>query len=298
MKYLLVACTALLLMSCQNSNTEDSYTIDGTVPGMADGTEIMVYQVNPTTNQPAVIDTVTVSNGSFTAEFPNSNTRVINYFSVTGKGNVAYFPENQDLKAVIYTDSIQASYVSGSPQNDSYTDFTKRIRQIGEERQMLATNYRSAQQSGDGQLMRQYQQQNADLAEQEKIYKSKFIAEHGNSIFSVMLISEMLNRKELNAIEAKDALAKMSPELQESAMAAKIRATLENMSAADVGAKAPSFSAKTPEGTELALKDAMGKYTIIDFWASWCKPCRRENPNVVKVYEKYHDKGLNIISVS
>ena len=42
----------------------------------------------------------------------------------------------------------------------------------------------------------------------------------------------------------------------------------------------------------------MGKVTIIDFWAAWCKPCREENPNVVKVYNKYHDKGLNIISVS
>jgi thiol-disulfide isomerase/thioredoxin len=70
------------------------------------------------------------------------------------------------------------------------------------------------------------------------------------------------------------------------------------MSVSDIGAKAPEFSAPTPEGTELALNDALGKYTIIDFWASWCKPCRRENPNVVRVYEKYHDKGLNIISVS
>ena len=42
----------------------------------------------------------------------------------------------------------------------------------------------------------------------------------------------------------------------------------------------------------------MGKITIIDFWASWCKPCRLENPNVVRVYNKYHDKGLNIIGVS
>jgi thiol-disulfide isomerase/thioredoxin len=46
------------------------------------------------------------------------------------------------------------------------------------------------------------------------------------------------------------------------------------------------------------LKDAMGEYTIIDFWASWCGPCRKENPNVVRVYNNYHDKGLNIISVS
>ncbi|HAV55900.1 MAG TPA: peroxiredoxin, partial [Aequorivita sp.] len=66
----------------------------------------------------------------------------------------------------------------------------------------------------------------------------------------------------------------------------------------EVGSLAPNFSAPTPTGEMMSLKDALGKYTIIDFWASWCRPCRIENPNVVKVYNKYHDKGLNIISVS
>src|SRR5699024_4905664 len=65
-----------------------------------------------------------------------------------------------------------------------------------------------------------------------------------------------------------------------------------------IGEKAPDFEGPTPEGEMLSLEEAKGKYTLIEFWAAWCRPCRIENPNLVKVYDEYHDKGFNIIGIS
>ena len=77
-------------------------------------------------------------------------------------------------------------------------------------------------------------------------------------------------------------------------MAARIRA-LEGV---EVDAVAPNFMLPTPEGKEIALYEVKGKLKIIDFWASWCGPCRMENPNMVKLYNDFKEKGLVVVSVS
>ena len=69
-------------------------------------------------------------------------------------------------------------------------------------------------------------------------------------------------------------------------------------SATAIGAVAPDLAFENPDGKVLKLSDLRGKYVLIDFWASWCGPCRKENPNVVKLYKQYHDKGFEVYSVS
>jgi thiol-disulfide isomerase/thioredoxin len=78
----------------------------------------------------------------------------------------------------------------------------------------------------------------------------------------------------------------------------KILQRIELLQALEKGAVAPNFSLNTPEGETLSMHEIPGKVKIIDFWASWCYPCRKENPFMVKLYEKYHEKGLEIIGVS
>ena len=77
-----------------------------------------------------------------------------------------------------------------------------------------------------------------------------------------------------------------------------VAARIQALEGVDVNAIAPDFTLQTPEGEDVALYDVKGKLKIIDFWASWCGPCRMENPNMVKLYAEFKDKGLSVISVS
>lgn len=80
--------------------------------------------------------------------------------------------------------------------------------------------------------------------------------------------------------------------------AGKLENEMRRKRALMVGGEAPDFSGQSPDGETIKLSDLRGKVVLIDFWASWCGPCRRENPNVVKMYNKYHDKGFEILGVS
>lgn len=66
----------------------------------------------------------------------------------------------------------------------------------------------------------------------------------------------------------------------------------------DIGKQAPDFELPNPEGKLVKLSDNLGKYLLVDFWAAWCGPCRRENPNIVRVYNKYKEKGFGVLGVS
>lgn len=95
---------------------------------------------------------------------------------------------------------------------------------------------------------------------------------------------------------AKQFVAEFKEELPQAT--ADLQKQLDAMQAFIIGGTAPDFAQKTPEGTDLKLSDLRGKVVLVDFWASWCGPCRRENPNVVRMYNQYKDKGFEILGVS
>lgn len=295
MRRLFAVLLTLSLISC-NTNS-DSYTIDGVAYGFEDNTSLLIYTLE--NNQAKVVDTLVIVDGKFNGTFPKSETTNIHYFHLEKlKSNILFFPENEDLLVTLYKDSIQSSFVSGSPQNEAYTSYAQKMRSFNAKKQELSQQFKNARSQNDNAALAQIQTQNRALAEEESVFKKEFVRENNNSIFSVMLLSELVSKKEMNAAEASEIIGNFSPKIGTLDITTDLKKALSEMKQSDVGGMAPTFSAPSPDGTLVSLEDALGKYTIIDFWASWCRPCRAENPNVVNVYNKYHEKGLNIISVS
>ena len=145
----------------------------------------------------------------------------------------------------------------------------------------------------------------SELQEEYRNFELNFIKDNPDAVISVLLIERALAAKVVDVEAGRKMLDSLAAPVKETVTAQKLITQFEALEAqqereksTSIGAKAPNFSAPTPSGEELALNDVLGKVTIVDFWAAWCKPCRVENPNVVRIYNKYHKRGLNIIGVS
>lgn len=124
-----------------------------------------------------------------------------------------------------------------------------------------------------------------------------FITANPKSIVSAYVLYRNFAYR-LSPDEIAHNLSLLDPTLQRSRYADALRELITVLRTVEPGKKAPDFTLNDPEGRPVKLSDHRGKYLLLDFWASWCGPCRRENPNVVKAWQKYKDKGFDVFGVS
>ncbi len=299
MKKIVVALCALAAVAACNDNP-NGFIVEGTIRGdLENGTKIFLKKTDEK-NQPIDVDTTTVEEGKFLFQGESDIPELHYIFIDKIRGNIPFIVENGEIELKAQKDSLGLAKIKGTLQNDLFADFLKNSREISLKAMSMNEDMRRAASATprDEATMASLREEYFELQEEAKSFELDYVKNNPNALISALIIDKVLTTNALSEDEVQQMYEALSPEIKATKVGKGIKEKLDKKKSTSVGSKAPNFSAPTPTGEELALHDVLGKVTIVDFWAAWCKPCRIENPNVVKVYHKYHEKGLNILSVS
>lgn len=296
-KIALIVFTVLLVIACK----KEGYEVVVSATGVENGQK--AYLETQGDLGAVALDTAVVENGKFKFEGKLKDGIELAFVRIeTLNGTIPMILENGTITIEVNKDTIQKSKIGGTEQNDtfqSYNDETKVIYdKMAKFQELNQQKMMEAQQAQDtvtvNSLMKDFGKFQEDMNEQSK----KFIEKNPKSLVSSLLVENFLMRNSLKLEEVKVLYEKLDESLFTTKSGKNVKKLYESLSAVNIGSMAPDFSAPSPDGKTISLKESMGKVTLIDFWASWCAPCRQENPSVVAMYNELHEKGLNIIGVS
>ena len=304
MRNTLLILVALVLFASCNSKPE-GYTINGTLTGdIADGVAVYLKK-SGAKNRLIEVDTVKTENGMFV--FSGIKDMPEMHYILIDKhvGYAAAVLENGEINIVAHEDSLGLAKITGTIQNEFLNDYRERSKAVSMQAVNIQEDMKNASMKRDTVLINSLKEELNELREEYETFEIEYIKSNPNALISALLIDKAMNTRTSTTEELQELYNILAPEIKETDAAKKIIKSLDALKEREtkakdtnVGAVAPNFSAPSPTGETLALNDIKGKATLIDFWAAWCRPCRAENPNILKVYNKYHDKGLNIIGVS
>jgi peroxiredoxin len=283
----------VLLTACQQRHA--GFTLTGKITGLDSGEIYLSHR----SIDSLITDTIQLKNGEFSFAGNTSEPVMYSLNIASDPQELDFFVDNSAIQIAASVDSLDKATVTGSPAEDQFLAYQKVLKPYNDQYEDLYKVYENAVKDS---TIKQKEDSLNNIAEHIDSMENKvliqFIKDHPASAIGAWAVTQSSLIYNPDPVSLESIYNSLDTSVQHTSYGKNIDTAMLIAKRLAVGQVAPDFTEMDTSGHPFTLSSLRGKYVLLDFWASWCGPCRRENPNVVKAFNKYKDKGFTVLGVS
>lgn len=271
------------------------FVIKGKITGAESVTFILQERV---ANKYITLDSAVVKKGEFTMKGVVEYPKMVELLAKGKRKKMSFYIENSEINITGHIDSLNNAKIKGSKTQDDYLAYQTSIKLFDDRNAKLNQEYKAAEAAGNKARMTELEKGSEQIYSEKTAFNKEFIRNNPASYVVPDLLNSISYDLDVNEMES--LINGLDANVAKIQIIKDLKRWVVVMKTVAVGHKAPDFTLNDVNGKPVALSSKIGKskLLLIDFWAAWCGPCRVENPNVVKVYKEFNNKGFDIFSVS
>ena len=297
-RFFLLVIVFLSFQACSNNST---FTIEA-LTDHQEGKKVFLIEIDPA-NRPSAIDSTVVFEGkfSFTDSIVIPEMHYVEFEKQ--RENIPVILEPGNIKIEIFKDSMRSSKVTGTKSNEDFSRYMKETSGFYVELNKIQTEIRNASINQDSIIASDLKEQFDKMRSKVLDYEIDFININNDSYISSLILQRMLMQQEIELEKAEELYEKFSDLVKLTSSSINIKQGLDFLNESKkesptIGSLAPKFSGPDLNGNVIEFENINSKVIMIDFWASWCAPCREENPHLISLNSKYTTDQFQIVGVS